>query len=269
MSGLLAGKVAVVTGGGGGIGSACAQALHAAGATVVVVDATADGAAAVASALGTEALAITLDVTDAAAVGSTFDAIATELGGVDIVVNSAGIATRGTIDSLPPSEWDAVLAVNVSGAFYCTKAATPHLSARGGGSIVNIASIAGRWIAFNAGVHYATSKAGLLALTRQSAFELGRRNIRVNAVLPGPMTNRMGGGTTSHADAVLADLPLGRAVRPRDVAAAVMYLSGPDAAIVTGAEIAVDGGFLTGTTANLALYFESKSTPFERTALPW
>lgn len=262
-------RVALVTGGGGGIGSACAAALHDAGARVAVADAAIAAAEATANLLGSRAVAIELDVADADAVRAAFDRVAADLGGVDIVVNAAGIASRGTLASLPPSEWHSVLSVNLSGAFHCIQSACPHLIARGGGSIVNVASIAARWIAFNSGAHYSASKAGLLALTRQAAFELGRHNIRVNAVLPGPMTNRMGGGTTRHADAVLPDLPLGRAARPSDVAAAVMFLCGPGASMITGAELAVDGGFLTGTTADLRSYFASKSTPFERTALPW
>src|SRR5690606_16677126 len=112
-------------------------------------------------------------------------------------------------------------------SFHTIRAVVDPMERAGGGSIVNIASIAARHIAAQAGPQYATSKAGLLALSRHAAFELGRHNIRVNAVLPGPMTNRMGGSPNPHADRVIDRLPLGRPARPSDVAEVVAFLCGP------------------------------------------
>lgn len=268
MSSDLIGKVAVVTGGGGGIGRAVARAFQAAGASVAVVDVDPARAEETAACLqdGPQARAYKLDVSDPYAVEHTWAEIASELGGFDVLVNGAGTATRATLDRMPPEDWLRVVGVNLNGPFFCTRYAVPYLRGRGGGSIVNISSVAGKWIAYQAGVHYAATKAALLSLTRQSALELGRWNIRVNAVCPGPMENRMGGGL--HRDLRLDNLPLGRRVRTSEVSDAVLFLCSPAARMVTGVDLPVDGGFLTSTSADYATYFRIKGETLQRDDIP-
>lgn len=265
----LAGKVAVVTGGGGGIGRALAQAFQAAGASVAVVDIDPTKARETASCLHGGAPPVrsyALDVSDPEAVGDTWSQIASDLGGLDILVNGAGAATRATLDQMPPEDWLRVVGVNLNGPFFCTRYAVPHLRKRGGGAIVNVSSVAGKWIAYQAGVHYAATKAAVLSLTRQSALELGRWNIRVNAICPGPMENRMGGGL--HREQRVDNLPLGRRVRTSEVAEAVLFLCSPAARMITGVDLPVDGGFLTSTAADYATYFQIKGETLQRDAIP-
>lgn len=264
MSSGMADQVAVVTGGGGGIGRAVAQAFGAAGATVAVVDLDADKArqtVALLEADGQTARAYALDVAEPSAVERTWVGIAADLGGMDVLINGAGFATVSTLDRMPPEDWLRVVGVNLNGPFFCTHYAVPYLRRRGG-SIVNVSSVAGKWIAYYAGVHYAATKAGLLSLTRQSALELARWDIRVNAVCPGPMENRMGGGL--HDDQRMDNLPLGRRVRAAEVADAVLFLCSPAAQMITGVDLPVDGGFLTSTGADYATYLRVKGETLDR-----
>lgn len=269
MSGEFAGKAAVVTGGGGGIGRAVAESFAAAGASVAVVDIDQKLAGETVAGLDggqVKARAYQVDIADHEAVDRCLATIAADLGGIDILVNGAGIATRSTLDRMPVEDWLRVVAVNLNGPFFCTRAAVPYLRRNGGGAIVNISSVAGKWIAYQAGVHYAATKAALLSLTRQSAMELGRWNIRVNAVCPGPMENRMGGGLRN--DLRLDNLPLGRRVRTCEVADAVLFLCSQRSRMITGVDLPVDGGFLTSTTADYETYFRIKGETAARTEAP-
>src|SRR5438067_9213612 len=159
------GKIVLVTGGGNGIGRASCRAFAAAGARVAVIDR--DGAAAerVAAEIGQGASGHALDVADGEAFARLATEIATKEGGIDILVNSAGTITRQTIAAMPAGDWDRIIAVNLRGPFNGTQAVIPHMKQRGGGAIVNIASVAGRRISFGGGANYTASKAGLLRLT--------------------------------------------------------------------------------------------------------
>src|ERR1700720_1523676 len=154
------GKVVLVTGGGNGIGAATCRAFALAGARVAVIDRDGTAGEAVAAEIGNAASAHALDVADAAAFASLADAIAAKAGGIDVLVNSAGTITRQTIANMPTEDWDRVLAVNLRGPFNGVQAAIPYMKARGGGAIVNVASVAGKRISFGGGANYTASKAG-------------------------------------------------------------------------------------------------------------
>ena len=255
MSGL-AGKTAIVTGAAGGIGAAAARALAAAGARVALLDRDAERVAAAAAAIA-GARAYPADIADKAAVERVFAAVARDLGGIDILVNNAGIESVWTIERMPEADWDRVLDVNLKGAMLCTQAAVPSMKARGGGAIVNVASVAGKRISFSGGASYTASKAGLLGFTRHAAFELGLYRIRVNAVCPGPTLTPMIERNLDAAQrkSVEAIVPLGRWVLPEDVAAAIVFLAGDGAAMCTGTSIDVDGGVLVSNGSPYREYF--------------
>src|SRR5216110_1854613 len=242
----LTGKVALVTGGGNGIGAASCRALAKSGARVAVIDRDGEAAAKVASEIGGGATGHALDVAD----GEAFKRLASEItaraGGIDILVNSAGTITRQTIAEMPSADWDRIIAVNLRGPFNGTQAVIPHMKQRGGGAIVNIASVAGRRISFGGGANYTASKAGLLGLTRHAAYELAPDNIRVNAVCPGPTATGFGGAMpTEESKAARArKIPLGRMCEPEDIADPILFLAGPAARMITGVALTVDGGVL-------------------------
>ncbi|GCD21671.1 dehydrogenase [Cellulomonas algicola] len=236
----LDGSVALVSGGARGLGAAYVRALHAAGAAVVVGDVLVDEAERLAAELGPGALAVPLDVTSeeswAAAVGA-----AAALGVVDVLVNNAGIANAGRLERYGKDQWDAVIAVNLTGTFLGARAVVPGMRAAGRGSIVNISSVEG--MRGDAGLHgYVASKFGVRGLTKSLAVELGPEGIRVNSVHPGfvvtPMTERL--------DASRQRIPLGRTATPEDVVGAVLFLASADSAYVTGTELVVDGGMIAG-----------------------
>jgi NAD(P)-dependent dehydrogenase (short-subunit alcohol dehydrogenase family) len=220
----LAGKIAIVTGGAGGIGAAAVMALRGAGCHVEAFD--------IAGA------ARHVDVTDPDAVRQAVDAVAAEQGGIDILVNNAGGGPRGTVATLEVAQWRASLALNLDSAFYCMSAAIPHMRARGGGSIVNVASLAGKSVSKVGGAGYAAGKAGLLGLTRQAAGELAGMGIRVNAVCPGPTRTALTGASSRFE----AFMPLGRIAEADDIARSILFLAGPDSAMCTGTSFEVDGG---------------------------
>jgi NAD(P)-dependent dehydrogenase (short-subunit alcohol dehydrogenase family) len=244
----LDGQVAAVVGGGNGIGRATAALLGAAGGRVAVIDR--DGAAAQASAAtipGGSAHA--LDVTDAPAIDRVFDAVAAQHGRLDILVNSAGIAIRHASVEQPLADWDKVVAVNMTGSFLCARAAARHMIARGeGGAIVNLASIMGlSGGGLYPNISYQTTKGAVVNMTRALAIEWAKQKIRVNAVAPTWVRTQFIAALTSRPELV-AEIervtPLGRLAEPEEVAAAILFLVSPAAAMVTGHVLAVDGGFL-------------------------
>jgi 3-oxoacyl-[acyl-carrier protein] reductase len=258
-----AGKVAIVTGGGNGIGAATCRAFARAGASVAVVDR--DGGAAervareIASNRGSAA-AYPLDVTDRTGFSALAADIVAKAGGIDILVNGAGVTLRGYIADMRPEDWERVIAVNLTGAFNGIQAVLPHLKARGGGAIVNIASIAGIRISFGGTANYSASKAGLLGLTRHAAYELAPDHIRVNAVCPGATATAFG-GTMPSAERKAErgrKIPLGRMCEPEDIADPILFLAGDGARMITGIALTVDGGLLIKNDTPYEEYFRER-----------
>ena len=253
-----AGKVVLVTGGGNGIGRACCRAFAASGARVAVIDRDAAAAAQVAGEIGGAASPHALDVADTAAFAQVAGEIAGSAGGIDVLVNSAGTITRQTIAAMPVADWDRIMAVNLRGPFNGTQAVIPYMKRRGGGAIVNVASVAGRRISFGGGANYSASKAGLLGLTRHAAYELAPDHIRVNAVCPGPTATAFGGGQLPSAERKAErarKIPLGRMVEPEDIADAVLFLASDLARMCTGVALDVDGGVLISNDIPYEDYF--------------
>ena len=248
------GKVVVVTGAAGGIGRATALRLAAEGARVVAADLEgtplADVVAAVASA-GAEALAVPADVTRAADVAALVAAAVQRFGGLDLLVNNAGIeGVVKPIHEYPDEVFDRVLAVNVRGVFLGIKHGVPALRRRGGGAIVNMASVAGL-IGNPVVPAYIASKHAVIGLTRSAALAYGPEGIRVNAVCPSPIETRMmrsleaglaPDDAGSARKALEAMIPMGRYGTPEEVAAVVAFLGSDDARFVNGAAYTVDGG---------------------------
>ena len=245
----LAGQTVVVTGGGGGLGSAMARGIAEAGAAVAVVDVDADRAETVARAVvaaGGRAVAERLDVTDADAVERVMDAVSTRFGPIDGLVNAAGITRRGPAADFPQADWERVLAVNLTGTFLCCQAAGRRMLARGAGAIVNVASIAGH-IGLPGTIAYIAAKGGVVMLTRGLAVEWASRGVRVNALSPSWFSTDMGNlidREPEYRDRVLRRVPLGRMGRPEELVGATVFLLSDAASMVTGHVLAVDGGVL-------------------------
>jgi NAD(P)-dependent dehydrogenase (short-subunit alcohol dehydrogenase family) len=244
------GKVALVTGGASGIGLATAVAFAREGARVVVADVSEKEEQKVADLIrkaGGQPAFHVCDVTQSYQVRNVIDMILENFGRLDFACNDAGIegATAATAES-SEENWDRVLAVNLTGAYLCTKYEIQAMLKGGGGSIVNISSIAGM-IGFEGSGAYVASKHGLIGLTRTAALEYAKRNIRVNAICPGviqtPMIDRATGGKADAAAGFAAMEPIGRFGQPEEVASAVLWLCSSGASFTTGAIIPVDGGW--------------------------
>lgn len=251
--GRLQGRVALVTGAAVGIGRETAARFVAEGARVLLADRDADAVAAVASELGAgRAAHAAADVTDAAAVAQLVEAARRRFGDLDTVVNNAGIPMVGAAHELDEADWDRVLDVDLKSVYLVSRATWPHLVARGGGAILNTASVAGIWGTMSQ-AGYAAAKAGVIMLTKCMALDGARDGIRVNCVSPGftatPMLERYleGQDDPDAARSFTARLhPLGRLGDPRDLADAFVYLASDEARWVTGANLTVDGGLTAG-----------------------
>jgi 3-oxoacyl-[acyl-carrier protein] reductase len=256
-------KVAVVTGGGNGIGAATCRGFAARGARVAVLDRDGQAAERVAAEItgrGEEAEAYGLDVSDGKGFTGLAAAITEALGGIDILVNGAGVTVRRMIAEMGAEDWDRVIAVNLTGAFNGIRAVLPHMRARGGGAIINVASIAGQRISFGGTANYTASKAGLLGLTRHAAYELAPDRIRVNAVCPGPTATAFGGAIPSEESkaARAPTIPLGRMCEPEDIADPILFLASEAARMITGVALTVDGGVLVKNDTPYEEYFRPR-----------
>jgi len=252
-------KVALVTGAASGIGAATARALAAEGAKLALLDTSADGLTALAAELP-GAQAIIADVASAGSVRAAFDATLQAFGALHVLVNSAGVIGKWTLENMTEEEWDRVLDINLKGTALCTQAAIAPMRAQGGGAIVNVASMASKRVSYAGAANYTASKAGLLGFTWHAAFELGAYKIRVNAVCPGPtLTGMSAKRNAEQRAAVAARIPLGRWVLPVDVANAILFLASDEAAMCTGTSLDVDGGILVSNGSSYAEYFAARS----------
>jgi 3-oxoacyl-[acyl-carrier protein] reductase len=240
----LTGKNALVTGSTRGIGRAIAEALASSGARVAIVGRDLGRAEEAASAIGHNSKGFAADVSDTAAVAKLVGDVEAAFGGIDILVNNAGITRDNLVMRLKDEDWDAVLNANLRGAFATIRAASRGMMKRRSGRIINIASIVG--LMGNKGqANYAASKAGLIALTKSVAKELGSRNILVNAVAPGFIETEMTEAMTPEArDALGKQIALERLGTVNDVAGAVAFLASDLASYITGQVFVVDGGMV-------------------------
>ncbi len=257
------GKIALVTGGGSGIGAATCRAFAAAGALVAILDRNAAAAEAVAAEITRQnghGAAYALDVVDRDAFARLTEGVTEAWGGIDILVNGAGTTVRRMIGEMGAEDWDRVIADNLTGAFNGIQAVLPHMRARGGGAIVNVASIAGQRISFGGTANYTASKAGLLGLTRHAAYELAPDGIRVNAVCPGPTATGFSGAIPSAETkaARASKIPLGRMCEAEDIADPILFLAGHAARMITGVALTVDGGVLIKNDTPYEEYFRPR-----------
>ena len=244
-----AGRVAIVTGGGTGIGAATARLLASRGADVVVASRTVEElqrkASEIEEATGRRCLAIPTDVKDEEQVVRMVQRTVDELGRVDVLVNNAGGTRMGPLNGLPTRGWDAAFDLNVRSAYLCTREAGRHLVAQGSGAIVNIGSGAGN-SGVKGGAHYASAKAALQMLTRVTAAEWGRHGIRANCVAVGLVASERAVEAwrvaNLDASAMAAGTPLGRPGTPDEIANAIVFLASDAASYISGQTLGVDGG---------------------------
>ena len=249
--GELNGKVAIVTGASAGIGKAAAFALSAAGASVVVADVDHVRGEQTAQEIrdkGANAIFVRTDVADDDSVAAMVERAVEEFGGLDLAYNNAGIEGSPAIThECTPENWDRTIRVNLTGVWSCMRHEIPRMLARGGGSIVNCASVAGL-VGFATIPAYTASKHGIIGLTKTAALEYAEQGVRVNAVCPGVIDTEMVERFTGHQPdveaAMIATEPVGRMGHPEEIADAVVWLCSPRASFVTGQAIAVDGGFV-------------------------
>ena len=237
-------KTAVVTGGARGIGEATAVALARAGANIALLDVLEDVSATAEriAALGVEAAAWIVDVTDSEQVNDVFKKVLDRFRTIDILVNNAGVTRDNLLMRMKDEEWDKVLSINLRGAFLCLRAVARPMLRQRSGRIINIASIVG--VIGNAGqCNYSASKAGLIGLTKSAAREFAKRGVTVNAIAPGFIQTAMTEALSDESrEALLETIPMRSLGTPEDVANAIVFLASDDARYVTGHVLHVDGG---------------------------
>lgn len=247
----LTNRIALVTGASRGIGAATAEVLAARGAKVAVSARTVSDLEQVAATIkraGGEALAIPCDVLDQAQVEAMVSKVVDTWGRLDILVNNAGLGTPTMpVEAIPPADWDATVALNLKSAFLCVRAAVPVMKRQQYGRIVSVSSFAGRNFSRISGPHYSAAKAGILALTKHMAVELGPFGIGVNSVAPSiVLTARVKGKwdarSAEEQERVLAGIPLRRLAQPSEVATVIAFLASDDASYVNGVCIDINGG---------------------------
>ncbi len=251
-------KAVLITGAGSGIGAACAHAFADAGARLALADIDRAAAERTAEACGGAAAVIEADCGDVVSIEAMMEAAAAALGGLDVLVNNAGVTRHAGIMDLTEQDWDRIHRVNAKGVFFCLQSAARRMIDQGrGGRIVNIASIAGRGFKDTSNAAYAASKGAVIALTRTAAQQLGGHDINVNAVCPGvtftALVERLvrdraaerGISAEDMRRRMEAPIPIGRGNDPADVAALCVFLAGPGARNVTGQAWNVDGGLIT------------------------
>ena len=265
------GKVAVVTGGGAGIGRAICLRLAADGARVAVLDLREETAAETLRLAGDDGVALACDVSDSAAVDATFARVASELGPADVLVNNAGAIVMSHLERVTPllarqraeaaegkvstpldalalmtdHEWRTMHAIHLDGTFYCSRAAVRQMAPRGSGVIVNMSSVCGLE-GCTGHPHYSSAKAAVLGFTKAAAKELIVQGIRVNVVAPGHVgTETLEGEISEQRAAIAASTPAGRLARPEEIAGTVAFLASDDAAYYVGQVLSPNGGLVT------------------------
>ncbi len=238
-------KIALVTGAGRGIGKAIALALAKEGIDVVVnarhlpeIQATANEI----KTLGHKSMAIQCDVSNYEAVKEMVHKIISQWGGIDILVNNAGVATSKLWEDSDRTDWETVININLGSVLNSSKAVIETMKQRGGGNIVNIASMAAKSVSDTAGPDYTASKAGVIAFTRQLAYEIGPYNIRINAICPATVMTTLTEITSEMEKKLISLTPLRRLSKPEDIANLVIFLVSDKARMITGASIDIDGG---------------------------
>ncbi len=249
-------KVCIITGGAAGIGKATAEKFYAEGAKVIICDLNQEAGEALVAELGENARYYQVNVTNRKEVQTFVDAVVAEFGRVDVLINNAGITKDGQfvkfkegemVGEMSEEAFDAVVAVNLKGVFNCTQAVTPYMIKQGGGSIVSASSVVGLYGNFGQ-TNYAATKFGVIGMTKTWARELGKYQIRVNAVAPGFILTEMVLKMPEHVLAgMAANAPLKRLGKPEEIANVYCWLSSDEASYIHGAVISVDGGIVLGT----------------------
>jgi NAD(P)-dependent dehydrogenase (short-subunit alcohol dehydrogenase family) len=254
------GKVALVTGAAMGLGAAIATAFAAEGAAVGLLDVDEDALAGTVASItraGGRAVPIVGDVSRAEAAERAIGTVVSEFGGLDVLVNNAGVVRYGELPRFSEEDWDYVLDINLKGMYQTSRFAIPEMRKRGNGAIVNLASVQAYW-SHQGAVAYSASKGGIVAFTRALALDHAREGIRVNAVAPGTVLTPMVRDAAQRSnpenpEAALAEFaqshPIGRLIQPEEVASVVLFLASDKAAVVTGITIPVDGGLMAGNVS--------------------